>query len=140
MTGFIKKTLTLLAGSDDIQFPRFSFSSRISRRELIQRESEIGGQLFGSVPAGHHRQFFNLDPTTWIWYEEWNDDEGKAQSTTTRYEVHKNGVLKVQEGTQYYYIEGQELDNFVTATRAYYERVTHDIYRRDPTTGKPLAA
>ena len=140
MTGFIKKTLTLLVGSDDIQFPRFSFSSRISRRELIQRESEIGWQLFGSVPAGHHRQFFNLDPTTWIWYEEWNDDEGKAQSTTTRYEVHKNGVLKVQEGTQYYYIEGQELDNFVTATRAYYERVTHDIYRRDPTTGKPLAA
>lgn len=140
MAGFFRKTLALLTGSDDVRFPSFRFSSRVSKRELIQRESEIGGQLFGPVPAGHHRQFFNLDQTTWIWYEEWNDDEGKTQSTTTRYEVHKNGVLKVQEGTQYYYIEGQELDNFVTATRAYYERVAHDIYRRDPATGKPLVA
>lgn len=140
MAGFFQKTLALLTGSDDVRFPKFTFSSRVSKRELIQRESEIGGQLFGAVPLGHHRQFFNLDKTTWIWYEEWNDDEGKVQSTTTRYEVHKNGVLKVQEGTQYYYIEGQELDNFVTATRSYYERVSRDIYQRDPATGKPLVA
>ncbi len=134
------KFLKLLTGSDNIRFPGFKLSSRVTRRELIQHESEIGGHLFGLIPAGHHRQFFNLDPTTWVWYEEWNDDEGKLQSTTTRYEVHKNGILKVQEGAQYYYIEGQELTNFVTATRIYYDRVTREVYNRDPATGSFLAA
>ncbi|MFZ2545111.1 MAG: hypothetical protein WAW80_03990 [Candidatus Saccharimonadales bacterium] len=131
--------LKLLTGSDSVKFPRFMFTGKITRRELIQRESEIGGHLFGQIPIGHHRQFFNLDRTTWVWYEEWRDEDGEMQNTTTRYEIHKNGVLKVQEGTPYYYIEGQELDNFVTATRTYYDRVTHDIYRRDPSTGQPLA-
>lgn len=134
--GFMK----LLTGSDDTRFPKFTFSSRPTRRELIQRESEIGGQLFGQVPDGHHRQFFNLDRKTWVWYEEWKGSDDKVHNTTTRYEIHTNGVLKVQEGVQYYYIEGQELDNFVAATRSYYERVTREIYNRDPATGKLLAA
>lgn len=140
MAGVLKKSLQLLTGSDDIRFPTFKLSSKISRRELIQRESEIGGHLFGHIPDGHHRQFFNLDRTTWVWYEEWKDEKGKMESTTTRYEVHPNGVLKVQEGTQYYYIEGQELNNFVNATRMYYDRVTRDVYHRDPSTGRLLAA
>ena len=62
------------------------------------------------------------------------------QRSTTRYEVHENGILKVQEGTHYYYIEGSELTNLVTAMRLYFEQVTRDIYRRDPATGKTLTA
>lgn len=140
MAGAFKKSLKLLTGSDDIRFPSIKFTSKVTRRELIQRESEIGGQLFGPVPAGHHRQFFNLDRNTWVWYEEWTDENGKPQSATTRYEIHKNGVLKVQEGSQYYYIEGQELQNLLSATRMYYERVAREIYNRDPSTGKLIAA
>lgn len=140
MAGVFKKSLKLLTGSDDVRFPSIKFTSKVSRRELIQRESEIGGKLFGPIPAGHHRQFFNLDKSTWVWYEEWTDEEGKPQSTTTRYEIHKNGVLKVQEGSQYYYIEGQELQNLLSATRMYYERVAREIYNRDPATGRLLAA
>lgn len=140
MANVLKKSLQLLTGSDDVRFPGFKLSSKVSRRELIQRESEIGGHLFGQIPNGHHRQFFNLDRTTWVWYEEWKDEKGKQQSTTTRYEVHPNGVLKVQEGVQYYYIEGQELNNFVAATKMYYDRVTRDVYGRDPSTGRLLAA
>jgi hypothetical protein len=140
MAGFFSSAVRLLVGSDAVKFPSFTFASKVSRRELIQRESEIGGHLFGHVPNGHHRQFFNLDRTTWVWYEEWKNDDGTTQSTTTRYEVHKNGVLKVQEGSQYYYIEGQELNNFVTATRMYYDQVTRGVYNRDPATGKPIAA
>ena len=140
MAGLLKKSLKLLTGSDSIAFGGFTRRSKPTRRELIQRESEIGGHLFGQVPAGHHRQFFNLDPTTWVWYEEWPDDKGKMQRSTTRYEVHENGILKVQEGTHYYYIEGSELTNLVTAMRLYFEQVTRDIYRRDPATGKTLTA
>ena len=93
--------MKLLTGSDDVRFPKFTFSSRPSRRELIQRESEIGGQLFGQVPDGHHRQFFNLDRKTWVWYEEWKDSDGKVHNTTTRYEIHTNGVLNTdKDGTK----------------------------------------
>ncbi len=114
------------------------FKNRPTRRQLIQRESEIGGTLFGTVPEGRHRQFFNLDESTWIWYEEWFDKDGKKQSTTTRYEVHENGILKVQDNAPYYFIEGQELVNFTVAIRTYYERVSREVYHRDPATAKPL--
>lgn len=138
MAGMFKKSLQLLTGSDSTGVTSI-FRSKPTRRQLIQRESEIGGKLFGPVPEGHHRQFFNLDRRTWIWYEEWLE-EGKLKSTTTRYEVHDNGILKVQEGTPYYFIDGQELVNLVTAMRAYYDHVMQEIYRRDPMTGNKLAA
>lgn len=133
---FFKKSLQLLIGSDSLRLP----TKKITKRELIQKESRIGGQLFGAVPAGHHRQFFNLDASTWVWYEEWTDSKGKSQNRTTRYEVHENGVLKVQDGAPYYYIEGQELDNLLLATNMYYERVAKEIYKFDAATGKTLAA
>lgn len=140
MAGFIKKAIDLLTGANDPRLLRIKLSSRMTRRELIQHESKIGGQLFGAISAGHHRQFFNLDPTTWIWYEEWKDAQGRKQSKTTRYEIHENGILKVQEGAPYYFIEGQELTNLLSATRLYYERVARDIYKFDVATGKPLHA
>ena len=111
---------------------------KLSQRELIQLESEIGATLFGPIPKGHHRQFFNLDRTTWIWYEEWIDHLGKKKSTTTRYEIHDQGILKVQEGARYNFIEGQEFENFIMSTRMYYEKVARELYKRDPQTGQSL--
>ncbi len=140
MAGFLQKTFQLLTGSDDVRLPHLSLRMRPTLRQLIQRESDLGGKLFGQVPEGYHRQFFNLDLTTWVWYEEWVGDDGKPQSSTTRYEIHENGILKVQDKTPYYYIEGKELNNLVSAIHLYYEKVARDIYRRDPATGKPLAA
>lgn len=134
---FTSSALKFVTGTDD---PFKAFRSRPTRRQLIQRESEIGGQLFGQVPEGHHRQFFNLDPTTWIWYEEWTDEKGVPQNMTTRYEVHPNGVLKVQDNAPYYFIEGQELVNLTMAIRTYYERVSREVYKQDPLTAQPLAA
>lgn len=32
----------------------------MTERELIQLESDIGAQLFGSVPKGHRREFLIL--------------------------------------------------------------------------------
>jgi hypothetical protein len=138
MAGFLKKATQLLTGADDIRMPRLKFQGKLTRRELIQRESVIGGKLFGAVPEGHHRQFFNLDRNTWVWYEEWIEN-GKQQSRTTRYEVHENGIMKVQDGAPYYYIEGRELDNLVMAIKLYYEQVAHDVYKFDAATGKALA-
>lgn len=146
MADFLKKTFELLVGTDGASMPSFSLSkkspqiAKLTKRELIQMESEIGGKLFGPVPRGHRREFFNLDPSTWIWHEEWADRTGKRRTSTTRYEVHENGVLKAQEGARYNFIEGQEFDNFIIATQLYYEQVARDVYKCDPQTGQPLAA
>lgn len=138
-----KKALTLLTGSsspdDLLRMPKNRPFRKLTERELLRRESQIGSQLFGPVPDGHRREFFCLDAATWIWHEEWTDEKGRPQQATTRYEVHANGVLKVQEGARYQYIEGQELDNLVVATRLYYEQVARDVYKRDPQTGIKLA-
>lgn len=103
---------------------------RLTEHELIHKESQIGAKLFGELPEGHRREFFNLDPSTWIWYDEWRDElTGQNQYSTIRYEVHQQGVLKVQEGAKYEYIVGDELTNFVQATEAYYQNVASRIYQ-----------
>ncbi len=144
MSSVFSKALKLLTGADDqsslLKLPKKRPFKGFSERELIQLESEIGAQLFGPIPAGNRREFFCLDATTWIWYEEWQDVEtGKQKSTTTRYEIHNNGVLKAQEGAQYSYIEGEEYRNLALAIQMYYEQVAREIYKRDPRTGQKLA-
>jgi hypothetical protein len=144
MADILKKALKLFVGSDQSTFDlRFKKSSRplsgLTKRELLQLESEIGAELFGPIPKGHRRSFFNLDSTTWIWHEEWLDEKGKLQQTTTRYEVHSDRILKIQEGARYDFLEGQELANLTLAVQMYYERVMREIYGRDPQTGQKLA-
>lgn len=134
----LAKALTLLVGNTD-DLPHIKLPKKgtrplkpLTERELIQLESEIGRELFGPVPKGTRREFFNLDPNTWIWYEEHNDEQGKTKSTTTRYEVQDSGILKVQEGARYNYIEGDELQNFMIAIRMYHGQVVRGIYAQGP--------
>lgn len=147
MSDLLKKAYELLVGDDTVAMPSFSMPkgpkrplNKLTERELIQLESEIGSTLFGEILAGHERKFFNLDEKTWIWYEEWPDRLGKQLSTTTRYEVQDMGVLKVQEGARYNFLGDGELENFYMATQLYYERVMREIYKYDPQTGLPLAS
>lgn len=136
MRTFVRKVADLITGGTA---PTGKQRARFTRRDLIRMESRIGGQLFGPVPKGHRREFFCLDKDTWVWYEEWLDPKTRKMiSTTTRYEVHDNGVLKVQEGQPYTFVEGQELTNLVWAMHMYYEEVARQIYGYDPATGKPL--
>ncbi|MGK2896662.1 MAG: hypothetical protein ACSLEY_03635 [Candidatus Saccharimonadales bacterium] len=143
MPSVFKKALTLITGveqPDGLVMLKNRPLKGLTGRELIQLESEIGAQLFGSIPTGHRREFFNLDASTWIWHEEWLDAEsGKMLSTTTRYEIHDNGILKAQEGARYNFIEGEELQNLALAVQMYYERVMRDVYHRDPQTGQKLS-
>lgn len=135
MSDILKKALSLLTGSPaDTARPL----KKLTERELIELEAEIGGKLFGAIPAGHRREFFCLDEHTWIWHEEWVDENKQRQVTSTRYEIHDNGILKAQDGKIYKFIEGAELRNLVLAIRLYYEEVARGIYKRDPMTGAPL--
>lgn len=145
MSSLLKKALELIVGettdtTSTLRMPKKHLFRKFTERELIQLESEIGATLFGPIPPGHRREFFCLDENTWIWYEEGiNAETGQPEEVTTRYEVHDNGILKVQDGSRYTFIEGAELDNLVVATRMYYEQVARGIYKRDPRTGKMLA-
>lgn len=145
MSNLLQKALSLIVGdSNDIasslKMPKKHLFRKFSERELLQLESEIGAKLFGPVSRGHRREFFCLDEHTWIWYEEGpNPQTGEIEESTTRYEIQEKGILKVQGGSRYTYIEGAELENFVLATRTYYEQVARGIYKRDPRTGKMLA-
>ena len=143
MASILKKALSLITGENqvsvDLKMPKkFRPFKKLTERELIQLESEIGRELFGVVPKGHRREFFNLDKDTWIWYEEFTDQLGVKRSSTTRYEVQQKGILKAQDGAQYSYIEGDELHNFIVAVQMYYEQVARKVYMRDPETGQKL--
>ncbi len=134
---FFRKTLSLLTGTPVA--PKERSLKGLTERQLIELESEIGGRLFGPVPAGHRRDFFCLDENTWVWHEEWIDEEtGKKRMSTTRYEAHANGVLKAQDGVNYRFIEGEELTNLTVAARLYYEQIMRGVYKRDPITGQTL--
>lgn len=139
-----KRALSLITGeevavnTDWLKMPKNRPLKKFTERELIKLESEIGARLFGPIPAGRRREFFNLDPITWIWHEEWLDERRRLQSATTRYEIQDKGILKVQDGARYSYLEGAELDNLRTAIHMYYERVCRDIYKIDPDKGTPI--
>jgi len=139
----LKKALSLITGNDqatvDLKLSKkFRPFKKLTLRELIQLESEVGRELFGEIPKGHQREFFHLENDTWIWHEEYKDENGIKHSSTTRYEVQERGVLKAQDGAQYSYLEGDELRNFVIAVQMYYEQVARKVYNRDPHTGQEL--
>lgn len=144
MPNVLQKALSLIVGEDsasfDIKIPKkIRPFKKLTERELIQLESEIGRELFGPIAKGHRREFFNLDEKTWIWYDEFTDETATKQSSTTRYEVQEKGILKAQDGAQYSYVEGEELKNLTLAVQMYYEQVMRGLYKRDPQTGQKLA-
>lgn len=97
-------------------------------RNLIRTEAKIGGQLFGSVPDGHRREFFCLDERTWVWHEEWLDSSGTRRSKTTRYDVRPDGVLKAQDGQPYQMVSIDETRNLYHAAALYEQRVGNQLY------------
>ncbi len=141
MNRMIHKVLDMLIGTSPVDSRRVILPhvdigrplKRLSERQLIQRESKIGAGIFGEIPAGHRREFFNLDPSTWIWFDEWVDEKTHHKtSVTIRYEIHENGILKVREGARYDFLKGAELANFMAAIDVYYQQVCQQIYQQAP--------
>lgn len=99
---------------------------KLSERDLIAREAEIGSEIFGPVPEGHKRMFFCLDEHTWVWHESWTESD-QPYEITVRYKIHGDKVLKTSGGVDSY-LEGYELANFKNAAKRYTELVARDIY------------
>lgn len=98
-------------------------------QKLLRHEAKIGGQVFGEIPKGTSREFFCLDENTWVWHEEWTDDNGRRQVRTTRYDVRPAGVLKSQNGGHFQPVSFAELGRLHDATQAYEKRVTNELYQ-----------
>jgi len=96
-------------------------------RNLIRHEAQIGGQLFGPIPAGRRREFFCLDEHTWVWHEEWTDNKGQTHVQTTRYDVRPGGILKSQNG-RYQPVAMSEARRLKAAANAYLHRISKEIY------------
>lgn len=142
--GILKRATKLVFANDPVK-PMLKLKRKdralktLTERELIQLESQIGVTVFGPASANVvRREFFNLDKDTWIWHESAKQADGSLSEVTVRYEVQPKGILKVHPGPRYDYLEGAELQNFVLAVNEYYERVSRELYKRDPRTGQPL--
>lgn len=98
-------------------------------RDLLQHEAKIGGELFGPVPKGGRREFFCLDEYTWIWFEEWTDNNKQRQSRTTRYEVRPMGITKIQDGKSYQQLSDSEALRLFEAMKSYERRTKNELYK-----------
>jgi len=104
----------------------------LTNRQLIDKEAQIGRQLFGPIPNGRRREFFCLDKNTWIWYEEWTDMVGRRTHLNTRYEITPNGVLKVQGDKHYVFVGEEEARNLYKAMKLYYQYTSAHVYNVHP--------
>jgi hypothetical protein len=98
-------------------------------RALLHYEARLGGELFGPIPKGVRREFFCLDKHTWVWHEEWDDQQGNHQAVTTRYDVRPSGAVKSQGTHSYQALSYQETQNLYRAVKLYTERVGSELAR-----------
>lgn len=116
-------------------FHLFHQSRAAKERELIRREAKVGATVFGAVPQGHYREFFNLDRKTWVWFEQWIDSATKIeQRTYTQYEFQPRGVLKTVNNVPRGYVEGEELTRLLQAIKLYHDKVAVEVYGRQIST------
>ncbi len=96
--------------------------------DLIRRESVINQDIFGKLPKGTKRNFFCLDKNTWVWYEEWIDNNKRKQQSTTKYIIRSSEILKSQNGGAYHRLNFEEAENFQKATNLYVDNVKKELY------------
>ncbi len=101
---------------------------KLTYDDLINAEAELGRTIFGPVPEGHQREFFEARQNVWIWHESYLDTSGAIKEITVRYEVRPAGVYKKSNVSKYKKITGDELDNFRMATKAYLNLVKTKLY------------
>ncbi len=104
------------------------YSNRFSYEDLVNAESAIGRTIFGPVPDGCQREFFEYRKNIWIWHEKQLNPNGAVQEMTVRYEVRPDGVFKSPGNGSYRRIEGAELENFRNAARTYLNLIKTKLY------------
>ena len=94
---------------------------------MLRDAAKIGGGVFGVVPEGTRREFFCLDEHTWVWHEEWKDENGVQRVRTTRYDIRPHGIFKAQDNQPYKPVSAEEAQRLSAAARAY-QRLVHEKF------------
>lgn len=98
-----------------------------AKKAVLHHLARIGGRVFGPIPHGVRREFFCLDRHTWVWHEEWTDQQGHRRAATTRYDVRPSGILKSQGVSSYQRLTHEEERNFRQAVEVYYRQISHEL-------------
>jgi len=117
----IKKLLSVIIPKDEAALRAKAY------RRAIQEAAKVGGRLFGPVADGSRREFFCLDEHTWIWHEEWTDQNSIRQIRTTRYDVRPQGILKAQDGEPYQALGREEAERLLHAARQYNQQIDAEL-------------
>lgn len=99
-------------------------------QDLMRKELEVTRGMFGALKEGTKRDFFCLDEHTWIWYEEWVDEQGRRRQMTTRYMIRPHEVVKSQNGGAYKRLSDKELLSFQAAVQTYANTTKQRLYAR----------
>lgn len=87
-------------------------------RQLQVEKARLGSLIFGEVPAGRHREFYQQDATTWVW-NEMIPRNGQYESLRVEYKTSPGGVYKSVNGKDIGPLRGKELFNFSEAVKEY---------------------
>jgi len=134
---FIKATAKKL-------FNRVWMPETITKRSLIIEESKIGAMLLGDSTPRKRVEFFNEDREHWFYYQGLIDPSNlnvTLDSLTTHYEVLPDRILRVDDHkgkTNYNFLDGAELENFLLYTEMYHNLVMNKVYNTEPTVDKKL--
>ena len=58
------------------------YSNKLSYEDLVNAESALGRTIFGPIPEGHQREFFEYRKNVWIWHESYVDVDGTMNDMT----------------------------------------------------------
>jgi hypothetical protein len=114
----------------------------LTDQELKNEEGKIGADIFGPINPNETRIFFNDNRESWFFYQEKTDSEGKKHSITLHYEVRSDGIWKIdtKDGLKCELVIGQDLENFINATKIYHQRVMNKIYKNQIKQNDKIAA
>ena len=108
---------------------RFDGTLSIPKRQ-IKKEAYLGGRIFGNLQQHQQREFFCLDPKTWIWHESWQDKETKKQQAfMLRYDIKSDQIYKRKDNDDCpHLLDQQESRNLQTAIAVYRTEVLAKLY------------
>ena len=108
---------------------RFDGTLSIPKRQ-IKKEAYLGGRIFGNLQRHQQREFFCLDPKTWIWHESWRDKETKKQQAfMLRYDITSDQIYKRKDDDNRPHLLGQQESlNLQTAIAVYQTEVLAKLY------------
>lgn len=127
-----RKFAVLLFGEELATQPIKEEQPASNFRQVIKKESQIGAEILGPIPAYDRREFYCFDERMWIWHEErMNTQTGKHDTVTVSYNMSDMGILKSYGENESRFVQGEELEHFTDAAEKYAEKVCAELY---PTT------